>query len=256
MIVSVFLSVNSQAGPISIFHSQVLAGAGTSPTLVDENIVFRNRVFSVSDPINYSLNSLNWMESDSGTMLDFDFQHGRSYQQGSFAGFSGTLFFTAAEDTIYSLSGLYSSQNFGSRAGDVYSSVVFQNLSNPTSLFTDTSRSRNTMDESFTLGVPFDGDYFNQFTGSQTGFLTAGDTYKLQYAVNISSLGSQFESDTGIASGCLTFIFGDLDAANAGSCGQFASVPEPATVFILALGLVGLCRLNIKNRYDQWGLIT
>jgi len=187
--------------------------------------------------------NINFVDTTFGAEFDFDFIQSRMGSVQSFASTSSStintapirsgFIFTTSEDTTYSLSGLFSSD----AANHVNSYVELVGLSGDGLLFTDNTTSRNTANESFTLGVSGDGDFHNATSGSLTGILLAGYSYRLTFQQEI--LAFNIADNGATATGCLTLSIGD---ASANQCGVGA-VPVPAAVWLFGSGLIGLIGL-------------
>ena len=85
--------------------------------------------------------------------------------------------------------------------------------------------SRATPNESFSLGGT-GGDFSNAFGGSPSGTLTAGVWYQLWFEASMETRFASAVPASGTAHLSLTFI------------------PEPSTVFLLGLGILGIAAVN------------
>ena len=231
-------SFAASASPIIINSSNIVSIAndaiGSGRTVEDTSTAFGSRSLLAIDGAANSSTNINWVDTGSGALFDFDMNHTRTGALNSFSqSYEAVLRFTAGANTTYSLTGDYSADDITS-AGRIYSYVGLRNISTNSFLFRDLNDSRNTLDESFMIGIGGEGDYHNLFVGSQTGLLVAGDQYELFFqnviqAISIADGGAS-------ATGCVTLSIGG--ATGAGSCGS--SVPEPMPLTMLGAGLAAL----------------
>ena len=232
-------AASAQAGPVTITSSnwgiEARENGGSSTYSVDTFTFFGNRTLTASNGGSNTNASIEWVDSSAGAFFFFDWNHSRTGSSSSLSQTYNTgLNFTVAEDTTYSLAGLYDVDGSGS-AGRVLSDIVFTDVTNNTELFKDLSWSESTLNESFTLGDAGDGDLFNTTNGSLTGNLLAGNSYRFYFN---NYTGAYPDADGGATgSGCLSLSIGGVGGAN--SCGA-ESVPEPAPLMLMSLGLAGL----------------
>lgn len=234
------LSVN--ASPITINSSFVRAfaydGSSVANAQDDTSTAFGARSLLAVAGAYSSAVDLNWVDTGSGALIDFDIGQTRAGNQGGYADVYEAYFnFTADVDTTYSISGQYTADDVGN-GGRLYSNVFLRDLTaGSTMLFQDFTESRSTVDESFTLGTAaLEGDKANVLQGSLTGNLIAGNEY--QFFFEYLTHAYQVADDGTTTTGCVTLSIGG--AGGAGSCGISASVPEPMPLTLLGLGLAFL----------------
>ncbi|PCJ22626.1 MAG: hypothetical protein COA96_13875 [SAR86 cluster bacterium] len=236
--VLLLVSFAANASPITINSSYIRSiaydSSTGSTTDLDTSTAFGSRSLLAVHGGSSSATDINWVDTGSGALLDFDMSHVRTGAQSSYAYTDETsIYFTANADTTYSVSGQYTANDVTS-PGRVYSYVILENLSSGL-LFRDYDASYNTADESFTVGVGGEGDSYDSLLGSQTGNLIAGNQYRFYFANFIQAYPT---ADGGAsATGCVTLSIGG--ATGAGNCGS-ASVPEPMPLTLLVAGLAAL----------------
>ncbi len=150
-----------------------------------------------------------------------DGQYGEPHNQGHID------FTVTGAPVTYFLSG-----DFGV-SGSPYASIETGLRTGKSVLFENYQSSNATMNENFTMGE-MGGDHSNTLTGSLTGILGVG-TYSLDYTVTSQSLLGGSET----AGGFIRLDFG----APAPSP---AAVPEPTTLALMGLGLMGLLAARRK----------
>ena len=234
--------IAASASPITI-NSSFLGNCvsdgisgGVCPT--DSSTVYGQRVLTATDGGASATTWLNWIDTGTGALFDFDFTHTRTGALDSYSeSFESILTFTVgSQNTTYAISGAYQVVDVGA-PGSVYSAARLSSSSGGTLMY-DSSQSRNTSNESFTLGIPSDGDYANVSSGSLTGTLLAGQTYQFFFDNYIYAYP---EADSGAsAKGCVTLSIGG--ATGAGACGAATAVPDTgvSTGGLLALALGAL----------------
>jgi len=232
-----FAAAQVAAAPITITNSYVYTivydGVSSSYTDQDFSTAYGTRTMTSTYGGNSSTTDVNWQDTVSGALFDFDFAQVRTGAVSAYAYTQGYMAFTVGgNDTIYSLSGLYSMTGSANRT---YSNVNLVDRTANTFLFLDSGYSDNTANESFNLGTAGDGDINNTSWGSLTGALLAGRSYELTFVNYIQALPRTDGGAT--ATGCLTFSIGG--ATGGGSCGV-APVPLPAAAWLLLSGLGGL----------------
>lgn len=233
------------ASPITITSSYIGAysydGAAGDDNDVDTSVAFGARSLLAVDGGNSSSTNINWVDTGSGALLDYDMSHVRTGAYLSYSqSFQSTLTFTANVDTTYAISGQYDVDDV-TTAGRALSYVYLQNLTTGSGYeFRDFEISDYTVDESFTMGVAGEGDTNSIFEGSQSGILIAGNEYKFYF----SNLTQAFPSADGGASatGCVTLSIGGAT----GGCGS-SSVPEPMPLALLGAGLAVLGLRRRRN---------
>lgn len=240
------VSFAANASPITINSSLIRSDVvGTSGVDLDTDtsLAYGARSLLAVSGASISTTDINWVDTGSGALLDFDFNHARTGAGHNYAqSFESTLVFTANENTTYSIGGQYSVDHVTS-AGRSYSYARLWDVANSVYLFLDLNESRNTIDEIFTVGIGAEGDHQNQFIGNQIGNLIAGNQYRFFFNNFIQA---QITPDGGAsATGCVTLSIGG--ASGAGGCGS--SVPEPMPLTLLGAGLAALGlrrRLRVK----------
>ncbi len=242
-------SLSANAAVISILSSNIGARAddasGASSASVDLSTALGFRSLSALDGLSSSTIDTNWVVTDTGALLDFDFSHVRSGARNSSAdSYEGYVQFTVNQNTTYSLSGMYSVIDLGA-AGVVSSMVQLQRALDLTNLFVSHNFSKYTVDEILTVGALGDGDFSSMLGGTQTGTLVAGTIYNLYIQ---QFLYAEHANSGASATGCVTLSIGG--ATGSGVCGHTvpAPVPAPAPLMLLVLGLVVLgCRKVFKK---------
>ncbi len=232
-------SIAANASPITISSASIFAqtddDSGSYGSDLDSSTAFGARSLLAVQGGHSSAIDINWEDTGSGALFDFDVNQARDGTLNGNANSTGTLRFTANVGTTFSVSGLYSADDVTS-SGRVYSDVYLKNLTDGGAyLFRDYNQSLNTANESFTVGVAGEGDDDNSFIGSATGNLIAGNEYEFRFENLIQAYSG---ADGGAsATGCVTLSIGA--ASGAGSCG-ISSVPEPMPLTMLGAGLAVL----------------
>jgi hypothetical protein len=180
---------------------------------------------------------LNWIDTGTGALFDFDFAHTRpgNYTAYALSTESQLRFTVGPQDTTYAISGAYQVTDLG--APGLVSWITFLQREGFGVVMQDRSQSANTSNESFTVANSADGESNDNF-GSLTGTLLAGQTYRFSFN---SSIQAYPDVDSGAnAIGCVTLSIGG--ATGAGSCGAPTAVPDPgvSTGSLLALAVVAL----------------
>ena len=246
---SLVLSPETQASPVTIqlANLQVLAAdysSGLSGS--DYSTAFGNRTLAMNQGISSSSTTSNWVDTGSGALFDFDFEHTRAGNYSSQAKSTGSINFDVGGlDTTYDISGAYQANHAGI-AGRVYFSVGLWDATVGSNVFKFWQWSDSTVDEAFTIGIAGGGDNYNESTGTATGSLLAGHSYTLQFNsfIELANFSGYADDDGANASGCVTLSIGG--ASGAGSCGSsVVSVPTPTSLLLLALGAFAL---SIKRR--------
>ena len=159
----------SSASPITITDSEIWSRINNlqAGLVKDESTEYGSRaiLFTEHEGTSEAFTEINWSDSDTGAVLDFDFGHylvGPTNQSFVMAASQGSIYFTANEATSYSLSGFYESE----MALRLYNRTFLQDLTTGEYLFLDNSDSRSTEIESFVLGDANDADYANETLGN------------------------------------------------------------------------------------------
>jgi MYXO-CTERM domain-containing protein len=233
------VSFTANASPITITNSSI--GSYARDGLVggvydvDTSVLFGSRSLLAVDGGSSSATDINWVDTGSGALFDFDMNHTRTGAHYSISeSYASALYFTANENTTYNITGQYTVDDVTS-AGRSYSDVFLQNITSGYTMFRDYSYSDNTVDESFTVGIASEGDMSNTFAGSQAGNLIAGNQYRFQFNNYVQAYPTADGGSS--ATGCVTLSIGG--ATGAGSCGS-SSVPEPMPLTLLGAGLAAL----------------
>ena len=234
-------ALTANASPITITSSYIgvyaYDGIAGDVNDVDTSVAFGSRSILAVDGGNSSATDINWVDTGSGALLDFDMNHVRTGSYLSYSqSYQSVLNFTANVNTTYSISGEYSADD-ATTAGRTFSLVYLRNITaGNVDEFRDFEFSEQTVDESFTVGTAGEGDLNSAFTGSQFGNLIAGNEYSFYF----SNFTQAFPSADGGASatGCVTLSIGG--ATGAGSCGAIPSVPEPIPLTLLGAGIAVL----------------
>lgn len=169
------------AAPITIDSSNMVViakdASGGSVTSSDANTAYGSRSLLAVDSAISSALDINWVDTGSGGLFDFDFNQSRDGTQYSYARNHNSAFnFTADSDTTYALSGQFSVTDV-TTSGSVYSFVYLRDVTNSTYLYRDLDQSVNTLNESLNVGIFGEGDYHNISLGSASGNLIAGNQY-------------------------------------------------------------------------------
>jgi|GEM_PF-3590977 len=244
---SLMMIAQANASPITITSSNIVVRANDaflySGIASDTSTTFGSRTITATDGGITSTTSINWTDTGTGALLDFDFDQTRTGAYGSIAQtYESSLNFTmGSADTTYSLSGMFSATDVDS-PGRVYSQVYLHDTVSGASgyLFRDISESYDTANESFNLEVAGDGDKFSYTIGSLTGTLLAGHNYRFYFNEFIQAYPTADQGAS--ATGCVTLSIGG--ATGGGSCGT--SVPAPAPLALFGLGLLAL---GIRRKY-------
>ena len=236
------------ATPITVsFASTGAAPDSTSLIEEDINIETNHSTTLLTNWGNAStVTNINWSGDKDGVTFLYDTIHhvdgvnnpvSAQYPTNfDYADLSGNIFFTADESINYGISGFYATSG-GAPHFTSFATVLYDITAN-THLFFDRAESQSVIDESFILGDNNGGTDVNYEWGSTTGELIAGHEYAFYFGQNISDL-----SETGIvasATGQICLTIGN------GSC--IAKVPEPATPYILGLGLILIYLKRTDNK--------
>ena len=229
-------AVPAAAAPVTINLSNVRTDAGIGNSLDiddDPSTAYGTRTLTSALGGNSSTIHVDWQDTGSGALFDFDFSHVRTGEYVAQSSSSHAQFFTVVEDTSYSLSGQYSMTGSGNR---ISSQVILLDQTMGNVIFREDSVSEYTANEIFTLGGINDGDQWSgPIEGRLTGTLLAGHSYQFSFGHSIFSM-SQIDAGA-TATGCVTLSIGG--APGGGNCGV-APVPLPAAAWLLLSGLAGL----------------
>lgn len=180
----------------------------------------------------------SFSETDNVATLSWDFNHSRgAVTQNGLWTFAGTrqdarFRFSVATASNYSISGNYAMNNTGD--GEFLAYVSLRDATDNIGLFQSHHKSFYTEDESITLGQP-DAEE-NTISGSATGTLDPTHEYDFEYDYYISNWIS-------------TYWFPVTAATAVGSMElTIVPIPEPSTLALTALGLLGLLRWGWLRR--------
>jgi hypothetical protein len=162
-------------------------------------------------------------------VFSFGFEHLSDFFMGSYATSEGTVVFTPAVDSTFTLTGGYIQTGFGTILMDVSLSEFGGDP-----IFSNSQLSIGESGETFALGGS-DGNTANVNDGALTGSLSGGMTYRLLYEFRIEGAGG----DEGFSA------IGDLGLrVTAGT----VAVPLPSAVALAALGLCLMPRRRNRPR--------
>lgn len=241
--VLIAISSYTLATPIDITYARTLVNASdtTRDGGVDEisnDVTFGSRILNAVEGESFSQINVNWSDLGDAAVLDYEFDMFRVGDYRAAARNADTIYFTATQDTTFSLSAIFEASDIGG-ASAFRSYVTLLDRTTDTTLFLDLTESTNTIDASFVLGDMNDGDSLNLYEGSLTGNLFTGHDY--YFAFHHTTLNYPMTNQGGSASGCMTLAIG---TTTNGYCGATTTVPAPFTFAVFGIGLlmVGLQR--------------
>lgn len=220
--------LTATAGPITIISSYVAACTSGSGCSVDTSTSYGARTVSAAGVGTSSTTAINWLDTGSGALFDFDMRHSREGMVSSYAqSFASSVQFTVGpQNTTYAISGTYNASHPGS-SGYVFQEAQLANVNGFTPFY-EYGYSTATINETLTLGALNDGES-NAGFGTLTGTLMAGHTYRFYFNSYIQAYPDPDNGAT--ADGCVTLSIGG--ATGAGACGLPTAVPDAGSSALL-----------------------
>lgn len=194
-----------------------------------------SQLLTATDGTAYSKTQIDYSAGGSWTTMSYALDQQRP---GAFISrgqsFNQYLTFSVDVDSTYDLSGDYTVTDVTTDSGQVLFNLYLYDETDATYLAYNRQESRNTTNESFTLGL-MEGDYVHEFTGSLTGDLLVGHQYRWFWQALTQT---NPDADGGASAvGNITLTVHDANP-----------IPEPATFTLFAIGLAGLCAMRRRRK--------
>jgi hypothetical protein len=241
-VIGVILSSPLWGSPVTVTENDVYNFAydtiDTSNTDTGTTIPYSNTL-SISDGSSSSITTQNYSGNANYAKFAYGFSHEINNTIGDMStpdyadSFVNYLIFTATSNAPYTIDGSYAM--LGPIGTQMSFYVRLEDLTVGSTVFFDWSRSFNTPDESFLLGVSDDGDDYNDTIGSLSGSMIAGHTYRLFYDAYIQAGTSQNVTMVhSSATGEVSLLIG--------------TVPIPPAFWLFGTGLLSLVGMARRNK--------
>ena len=236
-LIALISNVGVSANPVTLTGSSITAMVNTASAQDHSTAIPTNLLLSLLGTSGFAKDQIGYNSSDGTTKLSHTVDLSRPKWTGylfpyvldpTISQVQGYTFFSIDSDLNYSISGFLTIDDVAI-AGDSYLRAFILDRTTLSMLFDSMQFSEATVDESFVLGGS-GGDYGNRLIGASTGTLLAGHVY--MFGIDMFTRSTPWsEPDS---------------AFDGGSSGRgnitltIGSVPEPGTVGLLMIGVVGL----------------